>query len=73
MVKTSDATGDGTGYSLTIKKNYESYAQKDKAKEEKGSDNDDDDNSNSNNVNKSAVHKRRLFVYIFTIMDLGSI
>ena len=34
-VKQSDATGDGTGYSLTIKKNYESYAQKlkDKAKE----------------------------------------
>ena len=30
----SDATGDGTGYSLTVKKNYESYAQelKDKAK-----------------------------------------
>jgi len=31
----SDATGDGTGYSLTVKNNYESYAQelKDKAKE----------------------------------------
>jgi len=30
----SDATGDGTGYSLTIKRNYESYAQelKDRAK-----------------------------------------
>ena len=27
-VKNSDATGDGTGYSLTVKKNYESYAQK---------------------------------------------
>ncbi len=24
----SDATGDGTGYSLTVKKNYESHAQK---------------------------------------------
>lgn len=23
----SDATGDGTGYSLTVKKNYESHAQ----------------------------------------------
>jgi Transposase len=34
-IKESDATGDGTGYSLTVKKNYESYAQelKDKAKE----------------------------------------
>ena len=30
----SDATGDGTGYSLTVKKNYESHAQhlKDRAK-----------------------------------------
>ena len=27
-VKNSDATGDGTGYGLTVKKNYESYAQK---------------------------------------------
>jgi len=37
----SDATGDGTSYSLTIKRNYESYAQelKDKAKENR---NDDD-------------------------------
>ena len=24
----SDATGDGTGYSMTVKKNYESHAQK---------------------------------------------
>jgi len=24
----SNITGDGTGYSLTVKKNYESYAQK---------------------------------------------
>ena len=39
-IKESDATGDGTGYSLTIKKNYESYAQelKDKAKENKNND-----------------------------------
>jgi len=26
-IRESDATGDGTGYSLTVKKNYESYAQ----------------------------------------------
>ena len=34
-IRESDATGDGTSYSLTVKKNYESYAQelKDKAKE----------------------------------------
>ena len=36
-IRESDATGDGTGYSLTVKKNYESDAQelKDKAKENK--------------------------------------
>jgi len=40
-IKESDATGDGKGYSLTVKKNYKSYAQelKDKAKENR---NDDD-------------------------------
>ena len=27
-VNNSNATGDGTGYGLTVKKNYESYAQK---------------------------------------------
>jgi len=36
-IKESDATGEETRYSLTIKKNYECYAQelKDKAKERK--------------------------------------
>ena len=59
-VKISDATGDGTGYSLTIKKNYESYAQrlKDRAKEN-GKDDDD-------------AGPRGLFAYAFTIMDLNT-
>ena len=60
-VKQSDATGDGTGYSLTIKKNYESYAQrlKDKAKE--------DSNGSSK---KGRIGRRRLFAYSFFLMDL---
>ncbi len=62
---------DGTGYSPTIKKNYESYAQELKDKEEKG--NDDNDSNSDNNVNKSAPHKIRLFVYTFMIMYSGSI
>ena len=39
-IKKSDTTGYGTGYLLTIKKNYESYAQelKDKAKENRNDD-----------------------------------
>ncbi|MGC8563113.1 MAG: ISNCY-like element ISFac3 family transposase [Thermoplasmata archaeon] len=64
-VKNSDATGDGTGYSLTVKKNYESHAQhlKDKAKE-----NPDYDK----NVKESNGHRKRLFAYSFAIMDLES-
>ena len=60
-VKQSDATGDGTGYSLTIKKNYESYAQKlkDKAKE---------NNKDSNKKGRSG--RRRPFAYSFFMMDL---
>ncbi len=67
-VKNSDATGDGTGYSLTVKKNYESYAQKlkDLAKEnpENGREKDE--------TKKSEVHKKRLFAYSFALMDLDS-
>jgi Transposase len=60
-IKESDATGDGTGYSLTVKKNYESYAQelKDKAKE----------NRNDYKGKKSAK-KRKTFAYSFRLMDL---
>jgi len=60
-IKESDATGDGTGYSLTIKKNYESYAQelKDKAKENR---NDD--------KGKQSAKKRKTFAYSFRLMDL---
>jgi Transposase len=60
-IKESDATGDGTGYSLTVKKNYESYAQelKDKAKENK---NDD--------KGKQSAKKRKTFAYSFRLMDL---
>jgi len=61
----SDATGDGTGYSLTVKKNYESYAQelKDKAKENR---NEGDDNDKG----KQSAKKRKVFAYSFRLMDL---
>jgi len=50
-------TGDGTGYSLTVK-SYESYAQelKDKAKEN-GNEGDDE--------GKQSAKKRRAFAYSF--------
>ena len=65
-INNSNATSDGTGYGLTAKKNYESYAQKlkDLAKEspenrkEKGSD------------MKADGHKKRLFAYSFNIMNI---
>jgi len=59
----SDATGDGTGYSLTVKKNYESYAQelKDKAKENRNEGDDKD---------KQSAKKRKTFTYSFRLMDL---
>jgi transposase len=62
-IKSSDATGDGTGYSLTVKKNYESYAQKlkDMAKE-------NPDHGEGGKGSKG--HRKRLFAYSFAIMDL---
>ena len=61
-IRESDATGDGTGYSLTVKKNYESYAQelKDKAKE----------NRNEGDKDKQSAKKRKVFAYSFRLMDL---
>lgn len=59
-IEKSDATGDGTGYSLSISKHYESIARelKDKAKE---------------NGEAAAEHpKKRAFAYSFRLMDLSS-
>ena len=66
-VTSSNATGDGTGYSLTVKKNYESYAQKlkDLAKENSG-------NREEKDGKRSKAHKKRLFAYSFAVMDLKS-
>ncbi len=54
----SDATGDGTAYSLTVKKNYKPHAQKlkDMAKENPDYRKD---------ANGSRIHKKRLFAYSF--------
>ena len=50
-----DACGDGTGYSLTIRKHYASQAQKLKDKAKKS---------------KKVKKKRRHFMYSFALMDL---
>ena len=67
-VSGSRSTGDGTGYSTTVKKNYESYAQKlkDRAKEDSG-------NGREEHGGKaSKIHKKKLFAYSFKIMDLDT-
>ena len=65
-IANSDATGDGTGYSLMVKKNYETYAQrlKDLAKENKEIGNKDRKDK------KTKGHRKRLFAYSFSIMYL---
>lgn len=59
-IEEADCTGDGTGYSLTIKKHYASYAQnlKDKAKTQK--------------TKKKRSSKKKQFVYSFVIMDIDT-
>ena len=65
-IQSSDATGDGTGYSLTVKKNYESHAQKlkDLAKE-----NPEKDKKNGAGA-APKEHRKSLFAYSFALMDL---
>ena len=59
-IQNTDATGDGTGYSLTLKKNCESHAQKlkDRAKENPGKD------AEKGAAAAPKEHKRRLFAYL---------
>ena len=63
LLKRRESDAKGTGYSLTVKKNYESYAQelKDKAKENR---NEGDDKG------KQSAKKRKTFAYSFRLMDL---
>jgi transposase len=62
-VERSDATGDGTGYSLSISKHYESITRelKDKAKEE-------EENASAD----EQPPKKRAFVFSFRLMDLST-
>lgn len=56
-IETAVCTGDGTGYTLTVKKHYASYAQKlkDKAKKQKTA---------------KKESRKRQWIYSFAIMDL---
>lgn len=61
-VKEADSCGDGTGYSLTIKKHYASSAQnlKNKLKDSSGKD----------KTGKDKKSKKRVYVYFFALMDI---
>lgn len=66
-VERSDATGDGTGYSLSVSKHYESIARelKDRAKEQ-----DADPSAPSSSPDERP--KKRAFAYSFRLMDLST-
>lgn len=68
-IKESDATGEGTRYSQTIKKNYECYAQelKDKAKERKKVKETIATKAIAMIPKNQLFTRGRLFVYTFTI------
>lgn len=62
----SRAIGDYTEYGLTVKNNYESYAQKlkDLAREKPGN------REEKNRTKKANEHTMRLFAYSFAITDV---
>ncbi|HKZ41278.1 MAG TPA: ISNCY family transposase, partial [Candidatus Hodarchaeales archaeon] len=68
-VESSDASGDGTGYSLTISKHYESVSQelKDKAKEQP-----EEKKTSLSSVKEEANRTKHAFAYVFRLMDLPS-
>ncbi len=67
----SDASGDGTGYSLTTSKHYESVTRelKDMAKEEQGRRQEGRESSSPQQPPKEET-KKRAFAYSFRLMDL---
>ncbi len=70
-IEKSDASGDGTGYSLTISRHYESVAKelKEKAKEQ---DSAASQPSSSPTGTNDDGPKRRAFAYVFRLMDLST-
>lgn len=72
-VEKSDASGDGTGYSLTISKHYESVAKelKEKAKEQ-GPAPDSAAGQQRPSADAKDGPKKRAFAYVFRLMDLST-
>ncbi len=68
-VEEPDCSGDGTGYSLTVKKHYATEAQKlkDRAKNSKTA-----GKSGTKNKKSSKKKTKMQFIYSFTLMDLDT-
>ena len=71
-VKEVDGSGDGTGYSLTIKANYAAHAQKLKDKVKNAETQKLNDKIKNVETQSKKEYKKKLFVYSFKIMDLKS-
>ena len=69
-VERSDASGEGTGYSLTISKHYESVAQE--LKKAKEQDSATAQPSAPSMGTKEDEPKKRAFAYVFRLMDLST-
>lgn len=72
--KRSDASGDGTGYSLTISKHYESVAKelKEKAKEQESASTQSTQPPPPSTGPNNDGPKKRAFAYVFRLMDLST-
>ncbi len=76
-VERSDASGDGTGYSLTISKHYESVVGelRERAKEEQQQQQQQQGGGDSKATATTGVkqqHTKRAFAYVFRLMDLST-
>jgi transposase len=70
-VERSDASGDGTGYSLTISKHYESVTKelKDKAKEQQQGGDSTATTTTATTTGGEEQPRKRAFAYVFRLMD----
>ncbi|MGC9178238.1 MAG: ISNCY-like element ISFac3 family transposase, partial [Conexivisphaera sp.] len=75
-VRESDASGDGTGYSLTVKRNYESYARELKERAKENQDRADEGKEGEGKADEGRDGKprraRAMFAYSFRLMDLDT-
>jgi hypothetical protein len=72
-VERSDASGDGTGYSLTISKHYESVAKELKEKAKEQQDSVATAQQPASTADAKDGLKKRAFAYVFMLLDLSTL